>query len=397
MSENQSVKTFLFADGVDRFRIDSKNSSKWNEWKFPENCGTIKHLVCGADIVAFYNDLNEIYYFSKMSIPHFKINTLWNKIDLSFYNKNVIKIKNLFANFTNLIIQLQNDELIILTDAKQIITEKFTKIGINFVTCGPLSDHFIVVDKNEQINYKSYSKERILKLIDNNDDKNDCKNTDKKIKLIACSSTSHLLITTDNKLYGCGSNSSQELGDFNSKKDEFTFMETPFEKEIVVDAKGGYYHFVVLLGNGTVYGVGYNNLGQTCVYKNGTVAHFTKITHPLFENEFFTKIYCTSRGTVLITKNSDIAYFIGETVYALKGYEKGSDEKNFESYKINSNTIQKVNLKNLGYNEVVGGGWHYIIYNNYNESKCLQYFKKNICKFHSTIFFKDISIDISKV
>ncbi|KAL9645212.1 hypothetical protein ABK040_002413 [Willaertia magna] len=398
MSKNQSLETFLFGAAIDRLGFKSKkeifDSSKWNEWKFPENCGIIKKVICGADFVAFLNDLNEIFYFGNLSIPHFEINSLWNKVNLS---KNFVNIKNIFANFTNLIIQLQNDELIIFKDSvTQIITEKYTKIGINFIACSPLSNHFIIVDKNEQINYVTFKtnfEEKIVKIVDSNN------NDGKTIKLIGCTAEASLLVTTNNKMYTCGSGNSGEFGDFDASTiDNFTYMETPFEKESeIIDVKGGYFHFIVLLKNGTVYAIGFNNFGQANIVTQQNVKKFTQFTHPLFENEFFVKIHCTSRGTVLITKNDKTAYFIGEVVYALNSYEKDNEmDKNIKSYKINGKvTVQKVKLDNLGFNDVVGGGWHYIIYKNYNlnESKCLRYYEKNLLNCVKLIHFKDVSID----
>ncbi|KAL9654755.1 hypothetical protein ABK040_008550 [Willaertia magna] len=70
---------------------------------------------------------------------------------------------------------------------------------------------------------------------------------------------------------------------------------------------------------GIVYAIGYNCIGAVNVYNQNNVTQFTKLTHPLFENEFISRIDCSSRGTVLIT-NSNNAYFIGEVVCALTEY-----------------------------------------------------------------------------
>ncbi|KAL9657145.1 hypothetical protein ABK040_002770 [Willaertia magna] len=264
---------------------------KWQEWTFPPNCKTIKGLAGGAYFSAFYNEFNEIYMLGKNDKINnnnlIKITDIWYKLNNCLNEK--YEIKNLFVNRHYIIVQLQNDKLII--NANTIINQ-FQKIGIKYVTCGPLSNTFIVVDKNDQI----------FNVIFDNVVKLDSKEITTTIKCIGCSDNSFILVTIDNKMFGYGNNQfNVQLGLYST--DKFNYIITPFEKESeIMDVKCGYYHTVVLLKNGTFYVCGYNNLGQTNVYNQVNVPRFTKLTHPLFENEFITKIYCSSRGTVLITK-----------------------------------------------------------------------------------------------
>ncbi|KAL9654741.1 hypothetical protein ABK040_008538 [Willaertia magna] len=362
MERQQANGSFLFstnnATGMQLNNLPEEekiNDTKWNTLKFPENCKMIKKIICGAEFVVIFNDL---------------------------------------------IIQLNNDDLMICRRnvTKPAVTKIFNECGIKSIFCGPLTRNFIVVDKKNKV-YEMTSKFE-QKEIDTSELYN---NNSNNIKFIGCSNQAYLLVTSDNKIYGYGSSLFGELGSLQSTLNKFQYMSTPFEKESeIIDLKGGYYHFVVLLKSGIVYAIGYNNIGAVNIYNQNDFNYFTKLTHPLFENEFINRIVCSSRGTVLITKSNNV-YFIGEVVNALQGYDHCNDnrinsggnsiDKNIQSYKVNGRTIQRVKLSDE-YNDVVAGGWHYIIYNNYNlnKSKSLLYFEKRLLDLMKEQHNNDISI-----
>ncbi|KAL9649873.1 hypothetical protein ABK040_009685 [Willaertia magna] len=369
--------SFLFATGIaSSMGISRKKTkldqTKWNEWKFPLHCKTVEKLVCGSNFVTFHNG-NEIYYFGGFVFDCcVKENNYWNKFEWKnlLQEKKNLYIKDLFAYCNNLVIQLENDELIIIYEKELYRNTQFINVGIKFISCGPVSNHFIVVDKNEIIHYFKGG------VRNDNIDTSEIKTT---VKCIGCSEHSIILVTVNNKIY----------------------LKTPFEKESeVVDIKCGSCHTVVLLRNGSVYAVGYNNFGQSCIYNQITVTKFTTLLHSLFCEEFIIKIYCCSRGTVLIS-DKNVAYFIGEPVNTLKGYEKGNSlNKNIESHNVrypqrNSlkpcNVIQKVKLDK--YNDISPAGYGYIIYFNskLKEMKSLIYFENNLLNLVKTADFNDIS------
>ncbi|KAL9647980.1 hypothetical protein ABK040_016671 [Willaertia magna] len=398
MERQQINGSFLFStNNINGMRLNDLQENvkidhtKWNTLKFPENC-KIKKIVCGSEFIVICNELNEIYYFGSLynSATHF-----WNKLNIE---RKDLKIKNIFANYLDLIIQLENDDLIIYRKnvTKPAVTKIFNSCGIKFIFCGPLSKHFYVVDNKNRV-YEVTSKLKHKKIDTSEIDKNSI------IKFIGCSNGANLLVTNDNKIYGYGSSSFGELGNLQSTLYKFQYMSTPFEKESeIIDLKGGKNHFVVLLKSGIVYAIGNNFLGAVNIYEPFDVEHFNKLTLPLMENEFINGIVCSSRGTVLITK-SNYAYFIGEVVYELTGYDYNDDnrinssdnsiEENIESYNVNGRTIQKVKL-NDEYNDVLAGGWHYIIYNNPNlkKGKSLQYFEKKLLNLIKKQHYNDISI-----
>ncbi|KAL9645898.1 hypothetical protein ABK040_003628 [Willaertia magna] len=141
------LNNFLFAtNGANNFgfKTDNFDTTKWNEWQFPSHYKTVEKFVCGSNFAAFHNG-SEIYHFGRFQTT-FSNNVqeqtkiIWNKFE--FKNENNLKIKDLFANYNELIIQLENDE-IIYGSFKDL---QFCNVGIKFIVCGPLSNHFIVVD-----------------------------------------------------------------------------------------------------------------------------------------------------------------------------------------------------------------------------------------------------------
>ncbi|KAL9654762.1 hypothetical protein ABK040_008556 [Willaertia magna] len=383
----QTCDTFLFATNnfIDTGlnKNEKIDGTKWNTLKLPKNCKIIKKIVCGAQFIVLCNEQNELYYFGNFEN---KTNYFWNKLNIKNNN-----LKNIVATYSNLFIQLKNDCIVIYRNEKSQILQNFNKRGIKFIASGPLSNYLFITDIYEVLSNLTVKKIDTSKI--------DKKST---IKFIACASAAFLLVTSYNKIYGYGSSSFGELGNLQSAFDKFQYMSTPFEKESeIVDVKSGYYHFVVLLKSGIVYAIGYNNIGAVNVYNQNNFNYFIKLTHPLFEIEFINRIHCSSRGTVLITKNN-YAYFIGEVVYALTGYEREDNndrinnsmiDNGIESYKVNGNTIQKVKLSDE-YNDVLAGGWHYIIYNNsnLNKSKSLQYFETKLSYLIKEQHYNDISI-----
>ncbi|KAL9643308.1 hypothetical protein ABK040_014763 [Willaertia magna] len=371
-----SFNSFLFATNNDSLIFNEQNrkanntfiskqfdATKWNEWQLPVNYKDIKQLVCGAICVVICtgtSDLKEKFFYRDV----------WFKLKWNENLKKNLKVKKIFVNYSETIIQLENDEIIIDNVHSN---NQFVESGIKFIACGPVSNHYIVVDKNEKIHYF-----RGKNIIEQDIDTNEIK---EPIKCIGCSGSSDIVVTTSNKMYGHGDNQFNVLAGVVSR-DKFSYIKTPFEKESeIVDVKCGYYYTAVLLRNSTVYSVGNNTHGSCDLYSpNTAIPHFTKLKCDLFDNNvFFTKIYCSSRGIALIT-NKQEAFLIGEVVYDLQQYD--GTINGITSYTINNEknkTIHKIKLDN-GFNDIAAGGWHYIIYNNVNLNgrKSLIYFENNL-------------------
>ncbi|KAL9658473.1 hypothetical protein ABK040_006014 [Willaertia magna] len=259
MSLIKTGDSFLF--GTNNFKgmkLGSQNevnieTTKWNELKAPNNCNSIKKIVCGAQFVAVCNELNEIYYFGNFSQN--KTIHFWNKLEY----KNNLNIKNLFANFDSLLLQLENDELIIYKNGINTGNKNYND-SIKLMGSGPLCSYFFyIVCKNNNV----------IRISDKFTETNIfTNNITTSIKCIGCCSGATLIVTIDNKIYGAGSSVYGELSEIDPSTYKYQYISTPFEKESqIIDVKGGYYHFIVLLKNGTVYGIGYNDLGATCIDK----------------------------------------------------------------------------------------------------------------------------------
>ncbi|KAL9654748.1 hypothetical protein ABK040_008545 [Willaertia magna] len=365
--QQQEEETFLFstnnAAGMQLNNLPEEekiNETKWNTLKFPENCKMIKKIICGAEFAVILNELNDFYYFGSLKNS---VSNFWNKLKIESKD---LKIKNIFSNYSDLIIQLNNDDLMICRRnvTKPAVTKIFNECGIKSIFCGPLTRNFIVVDKKNKV-YEMTSKFE-QKEIDTSELYNST-----SIKIIGCSNLAYLLVTSDNKIYGYGSNFFGELGSLQSTLNKFQYMSTPFEKESeIIDVKGGFYHFVVLLKSGIVFAIGHNTLGAVNVYNQNNFNHFIKLTHPLFENEFINRIQCSSRGTVLITKNNN-AYFIGEVVFALQGYDCNNDDNN----RIDNcdSSVDELSIESY-------------------KSKSLLYFEKKLSNVIKELHYNDISI-----
>ncbi|KAL9652107.1 hypothetical protein ABK040_015933 [Willaertia magna] len=376
MQQNINDNSYLFATDYDGMIACNEENylTKWNEWKLPIKNNQIKQLVCGSTFIVIYSINNEFYWCGKSNLKQTttkNINDFWHKLEI---NKNLINkpIKRIYANYSDLIIQLENNKLIINNEIENL---KFKDCEIKFIECGPLSNHYIVVDKNEQLHYFLGKK-----LNTENVDTNEIK---KPIKLIGCSNRSNIIVTIDNKMYGYGDNQFDVLAGLQKATNGFKYMSTPFEKESeIIDVKCGYFYTAVLLKNGVIYAVGNNSNGSCDPQSNAkTISHFIKLKCDLFNNEFFERITCSSRGVVLFTK-SNYAYLIGEVVDTLQNYNDDT-WNGIKSYKINisttTTTIHKIKLNNK-YNDIEAGGWHYVVYNNVNlrMRKSLIYFEKNL-------------------
>ncbi|KAL9645067.1 hypothetical protein ABK040_004559 [Willaertia magna] len=195
-----------------------------------------------------------------------------------------------------------------------------------------------------------------------------------------------LLVTKENKIYT--KTNFKPYGISHNVTAQFEYRETPFEKQSkIIDVKGGFSHFVVLLKNKTVYSIGYNNLGQLGEDQLVTekTYEFKQIILKTRENIQVDQIYASSRGTVLRTDNEFI--FLGEVI---QGFTKNSMIPNIKySY------ILKREESNRKWNAISCGPWSYLVYfkEEENSSKDLTSFLQNL-KNYSFNVEKNLTHDI---
>lgn len=86
-------------------------------------------------------------------------------------------------------------------------------------------------------------------------------------KYICCGYNWSLMLSNDNMLYGCGRNSESLLFD-SSCNNILTFKNIPMkldENEIPINLSAGYYHYVLATNIGNIYTSGSNDFGQTAI------------------------------------------------------------------------------------------------------------------------------------
>ncbi|KAL9643321.1 hypothetical protein ABK040_014776 [Willaertia magna] len=289
-------------------------------------------------------------------------------------------IKNIIGNANGLLLEMESGMFYIYL----FENENLIKIGSNFVKVGTstTSKCFILMDENENL----YIFEKVLIKIENAkvDDLND-------IEFISCNASNFtIFITKRNKTFI----------HYNNK---ITYLETPFENESkVIDLKAGSLHFIVLLENGNVYGLGDNSFGQSgqVLQKSSTFSPF------ILDNNNKTygnieKIFCNAASTILWTKNNYLIC-IGYTFNHFTMKHKYCHYQNVIILSLNDKLLYNnyLNTKKEGnedeeYNDIACGGFYFLIYkkikklNNFGEI----YFFKNLKK--RSIELNDIEIKIN--
>jgi len=81
-------------------------------------------------------------------------------------------------------------------------------------------------------------------------------------KYIACGVYHTIVLMTDGTIYGCGYNSYGQLGNGGYTATKTLTLMTAVPNRTPKYIAGGYYHTVVLMTDGTIYGCGYNTYGQ---------------------------------------------------------------------------------------------------------------------------------------
>jgi alpha-tubulin suppressor-like RCC1 family protein len=87
---------------------------------------------------------------------------------------------------------------------------------------------------------------------------------DKSVKLLYANYGSSIVITTENKLYGCGWNFYKHLGQGGNVLREYTLIpnSSTFTNENIRMAAHGQFHLLILDTNGVLYSCGRNDMGQ---------------------------------------------------------------------------------------------------------------------------------------
>ncbi|KAL9645222.1 hypothetical protein ABK040_002423 [Willaertia magna] len=330
-------------------------------------------VICGARIVGFkLCGANDEYLFFGLTTTKQRKITLTNiktkyKEEFTSY---FVKLSEINMEYFDAELFLNQSQEIILSKRLNCLQFGFGnrystkpiyfKSNIKMFVTGPLSSNCYVITEDNKVyedgmNIKFDGSENIINATANGG---------------GC-----IILTEKGNIYVYGSNTFQGLSPDATKEsfEPFTLIETPFtklEKSNIIAMTGGYYHTLYLLENGKIYGNGYNCSRQvvgvhdsdvnTTYVNNG----FEVFNIPKKRELKINKIGASSRGSFVVDEEKKKIMFIGEVVENFSGYQQK------EGYFVDLREVFGEN--NLNYNrclpnEVVPGGWHYVI--GYNEEK----------------------------
>ncbi|KAL9648549.1 hypothetical protein ABK040_012209 [Willaertia magna] len=376
--------------------------TKWEQLTLPLN-KKIKSIAGTGTETIILTEFNELYSLQNNSEDDDENNEKkifikvvdnyknFYKINFTLIVKNILnienipKIKEIFCNYSIIILQLENDEYILIGYDDENIYGLYIKDNFKMLATCALSSRFIAINSNNQFKCWEYVytdgitektiPEKASDMINNL--------IKKGIKILSCGGDFSVIVTeNDNKMYVEGPNTFNSQSGVNTEEFEYTYLQTPFEEmSEIKQVKCGYFHTIVLLNNGKVFASGYNLLGQ-CGHENlQENKTFMEFLLPVGLN--VKEFGCTSRGTYFTTTTNDNVYFIGEVVEEL-------EQEKFGNVKAHCLSLQYSST--LKFNTIVTGGWHYIVYfKNVKAFKSLIYFKNNLQKLlESNNVFVDI-------
>ncbi|KAL9649733.1 hypothetical protein ABK040_009548 [Willaertia magna] len=386
-------------------------SIKFNVEKEKSKIGDVNH-------VAFHHGVEDVEYFY-LNYKLFLQQKLNNKISDEIKNDpKTFQLKNVYANYSNIILQMKNDLLFIFqtSDNHVAVVTDFIESGISKLSHSTLGQLVNILDKKgrlytcQTVNGFQYTdtKQDLIKK--------------KRIKLLATSARSSFVVIEEfnengkviNKLFGEGDDTFL-VQNGNASVGEFKEINLSFENTLTIkDIQCGYFNTILLLDNGDVYSFGYNAYNQCGISKDGNNnVNCDKVIVPPFpiglkdESRLVHKLpfkvqnlKCSSINTVF--RNESSIYIIGDIIQAFKGnntlecyFKKdiGQPNNNIHMYYFDFENDDK----EKEYNDISVGGWHLVVYKRQtleNQSKSLKYFKKNLNEIvNNENSFTDINIE----
>jgi alpha-tubulin suppressor-like RCC1 family protein len=187
--------------------------------------------------------------------------------------------------------------------------------------------------------------------------------TEKTPVSISCGIFHTIVLMDDGSIYGCGYNDSGQLGNGNTTQQKTLTAMTNTTGKTPVSISCGYYHTIVLMDDGSIYGCGYNGNGQL---GNGTSTNTSTLTAMTNTTEKTpVSISCGVFHTIVLMDDGSI-YGCGQNIYGQLGNGNTTQQKTLTAM---TNTTGKtpVSISCGGYYTIVlmddgsiyGCGWNY--------------------------------------
>ena len=146
-----------------------------------------------------------------------------------------------------------------------------------------------------------------------------------------------LILKNDGTLWGCGLNTSGQLGleDTNSKT---TFTQAIANTDDIKSVYCGYCHTIILKNDGTLWGCGANSSGQLGLGDTNYRNTFTEIT----TNTNNIKSVCCGRDCTFILKNDGTLWSCGDNTYGQLGLGDGGNRTTFNQVTTNTDDTKSV-------------------------------------------------------
>ncbi|KAL9647178.1 hypothetical protein ABK040_004894 [Willaertia magna] len=184
---------------------------KWTQYNF--NQTIIKKIVCSATSIFIWTESDNLFIVSNSSFNHNNLKSLGDNV-YSFEFKNFLhsndimkdrdipRIKDIFACYPLKIVQLENDEWIILFQSASELKVRHVTDKLKIIGHGPLSHKFIAIDDKNTFRAWSGQSHNSLGEITLSQIANEKINEiiKKDIRFLTCGGDYSVIVTKDNKI-----------------------------------------------------------------------------------------------------------------------------------------------------------------------------------------------------
>ena len=161
-------------------------------------------------------------------------------------------------------------------------------------------------------------------------------NTD-NIKSVYCGYEYNLILKNDNTLWGCGYNNYGQLG-LGNTTDIATFTQITTNTDNIKSVYCGENHTIILKNDGTLWGCGLNTSGQLGLGDTNNRATFTQITT---NTDNIKSVYCGASHTFIL-KNDGTLWGCGNNSYGRLGTESVDNKTAFTIIDSNPGNIKSI-------------------------------------------------------